>query len=149
MNTSLKNRLQTDTTVALKAGDKKRLETLRFITAAIKQFEVDNYPPSNPGEITEEEVVNILQKLAKRHRESIGAFDKAERFDLSQHEKEQLSVVEGYIPQQMATDKITGIVKKVIEEKGTDFGLVMKTVMQELKGKADGALVSQIVKTCL
>jgi len=145
---SLKERLKADMKEAMKAKDKVRLSTIRMINSLIKNAEIEKR-----GELTDEEIVQLLMKYAKQRRESIEMYEKGGRQDLVEKEKAELAIVESYLPEQMSEEEIREIVKKAIEEVGAesvkDMGKVMKVVMPKVKGRADGSLVNKIVKELL
>ena len=136
--------LQTDLKEAMKAKDVPRRDTLRMIMSAIKQVQIDQQK-----DLSAEDVIQVLQKEAKKQRESIEEYQKGGRDDLVPREKARLAVIEEYLPQQLSADEITAIVQEVIAESGAvstkDMGKVMGPVMQRVKGLADGKLVNQIV----
>ena len=136
--------LQTALKEAMKAKDVPRRDTLRMIMSAIKQVQIDQQK-----DLSAEDVIQVLQKEAKKQRESIEEYQKGGRDDLVPREKARLAVIEEYLPQQLSADEITAIVQEVIAESGAvsmkDMGKVMGPVMQRVKGLADGKLVNQIV----
>jgi uncharacterized protein YqeY len=113
--------------------------------SAIKQVEVDTQKELNAAD-----VVDVLQKEAKKRRESIEEYDKAGRADLVEQERAELTVIESFLPQSLSADEIAAIVREVIAQTGAtsarDMGKVMGPVMQRVKGVADGKLVNQIVR---
>ncbi len=144
----LKERLKADMKEAMKAKDKVKLSTIRMINSLIKNAEIEKR-----GELTDEEIIQLLMKYAKQRKESIEMYEKGGRQDLVEKEKAELAVVESYLPKQMSEDEIREIVKQTIEEVGAssikDMGKVMKAVMPKVKGRADGSVVNRIVKELL
>lgn len=146
--------LRNDLVSALKAGDSARVETLRFLLAAIKNFEIDKHPPSIGGEISDEEILSVISKQVKTHKESIEMFKKASRDDLVRKESAQLAILENYLPKQLTDFDIKDTVEKIKtklenEKRQVNFGLLMSETMKMLKGKAEGGLVAQVVKEVL
>ncbi len=145
---SLKERLKADMKEAMKAKDKVKLSTIRMINSLIKNAEIEKR-----GELTDEEIIQLLMKYAKQRKESIEMYEKGGRQDLVEKEKAELAVVESYLPKQMSEEEIREIVKQTIEEVGAssvkDMGKVMKAVMPKVKGRADGSVVNRIVKELL
>lgn len=143
---SIKEKVMSDLKEAMKSGDAFRRDTLRLITAAFKQSEVDSRK-----ELSEEDVLSILKKEAKRRQESIVDLEKAGR-DAGQ-EKNELILIESYLPAQMDKAQIEAIAREVIAETGAtsakDTGNVMKALMPRLGGQADGKVVSQVVRELL
>lgn len=130
---------------AMKNKDAPLRDTLRMIMSAIKQVQIDQQKDLSP-----EDVIQVLNKEAKKQRESIEEYRKGGREDLIPREETRLAVIETYLPQQMSADEITAIVQEVIAETGAasmkEMGKVMGPVMQRVKGLADGKLVNQIVR---
>ncbi len=144
----LKERLINDMKEAMKAKDKVKLSTIRMINSLIKNAEIEKR-----GELTDDEIVSLLMKYAKQRRESIQMYEQGGRQDLVEKEKEELAIVESYLPEQMSEDEIRKIVEEVIRETGAsspkDMGIVMKNVMPKVKGKAEGSVVNRIVRELL
>jgi len=145
---SVSEKISADYKEALKAGDKNRVSVLRMIKSSMKYKEIEKKAP-----LTDEEVQAILMSSVKRAKESIEQFSKAGREDLVSKEKEEMLVVQEYLPKQLGEDDVKKIVKDLIAEEGAsgakDTGKVMKSAMARLKGQADGKLVSKIVKELL
>ncbi|OGD86222.1 glutamyl-tRNA amidotransferase, partial [Candidatus Curtissbacteria bacterium RBG_13_35_7] len=122
--------------------------TLRLLISDVKNAEI-----AKGEELTDEETTEVVQKKAKKHKESIEAFKKAQRNELVDKEEAELRVIDKYLPKQMDKQEIEKVVDEVISESGVnsiyDMGKVMGQVMAKLKGKADGNLVSGIVKSKL
>ncbi len=144
----LKEKLLQDMKEAMKAKDKVRLSTIRMINSLIKNAEIEKR-----GELTDDEIVQLLMKYAKQRRESIEMYEKGGRQDLVEKEKAELAIVESYLPKQLSEEEIRDIVKQAIEETGAsspkDLGKVMKVVMPKVRGKADGSVVNRIVREML
>lgn len=146
---SLKDQLRTDTTDAMRSGDKEKRDTLRLLLAAIKQVEIDQ----KKDDLTDEEVLVVLNKQAKQRRESIADYTTAGREDLVSEEQAQLLLIESYLPAQMSRQEISEVAVNVISEVGAegpqDTGKVMGRLMPQVKGKADGRLVNEVVRELL
>lgn len=144
----LKKRLDDDLKKAAKAQDKVYLSTLRLVRAAIKNKEI-----SLKKELDDKEVIETISQLVKQRRDSIEQFKKGGRQDLVEKEEAELEILLSYLPRQLTRDEIKEKAFKVIKETGAksskDFGRVMKVLMEELKGSADGRTVSEVVKECL
>ena len=145
---SLQEKLATETKEAMKSVNKPRLSALRMMKAAVKNAEIDKRSP-----LDDNEVVQILHREAKRRRESIAEFRKANRQDMLAQEEVDLAVILEYLPQQMSREEILTITQKVIKETGApsprDKGKVMSKLMPQLKGKAEGQLVNEVVNELL
>jgi len=145
---SLTERLRADLNQAQKKGDKVRVSALRMMIANIHNAEI-----AKGGSLEEGDILAILSKQAKQHRESIEAFQKGQRSDLVDKEKAELSVVEEYLPQQMSREEIMTAARQVVDETGArgpgDKGKVMSKLMAQLKGKAQGSEVNSVVSEIL
>lgn len=145
----LKSQLMNDVKVAMKERDALRLETLRFLQSAVKNREIELRP--NP--ISNDEVLGVIKKLIKQRKESIDQFTQAGRSDLAEKETKELRFLEVYLPAQMGREQIEALVAKVITETGAssvkDMGKVMKEVLAQSGGAADGKVVSEVVKAKL
>ena len=143
---SLKQQILDDTKEAMKAKDMDKVNTLRFLQAAVKNKEIE----VRPNSLTDEDVVVVLRKSVKQRQDSIEQYVSAGRNDLADKEKYELSIIEGYLPKQMGADQIEAIVKEAIKEVGAtspkEMGLVMKAVQAKTQGAADNKIVSEIVK---
>ena len=147
---TLIDKISEDLKVAMKSGDKLRLETLRTIKAGFLEKQVEKRPN---GGISNEDEISVLISAAKKRKESIEIFRNAGRNDLADQEEKELGIIQEYLPKQLALEEIEEIVRNKINEIGVvgakDFGKVMPNVMKELKGKADGKLVQETVKKLL
>lgn len=142
----LLDQLQQDLTLAMKSRNSMRVGTLRFLISAVKKFQIDSYLPGSKDSLTDNDVMNIIKKQVKTHKESIEVFSKAGRQDLQKKEEDELQILLSYLPEQMTESDIREVVKRVVSQGSQNFGQVMGMVMKELKGKADGAQVKDIVK---
>jgi uncharacterized protein YqeY len=133
---------------AMRAKDAARLSAIRLILAAIKQKEVDERI-----ELSDAEVIGVIEKMIKQRRESIAQYEKASRNDLAQAEKFELGVLSSYLPQQLSDSDIAAEVSKAISESGAsgvkDMGKVMALLKTRLAGRADMGKVSALVKSRL
>lgn len=145
---TIKTRLTADMKAAMKSGEKSRLATIRMLISAIQQKEIDAR-----REISDDEAMTILTQQAKQRRESIAQYEAAGRDDLEAIERADLEIIETYLPQQLSAEEIEAIVAEIVAaEKATDLsqmGAVMKAARQRLAGRADMAVVSQIVRNHL
>ena len=168
---SLKEQLMQDLKEAIKSGDETRKATIRMLRSAISAAELDkraSYVNSQRAKgvdvgslaldeaqfaLTDEEVLAVLQKQAKQRRDSIAEFKKGGRDDLVAAEEAELAIIEAYLPRQMTRDEIVEVARKAAAELGVSdmsgMGPLMKHLMAELKGKADGRLVNQVVREIL
>ena len=145
---SLKEQITEDMKAAMRAKDSERLGTIRLLTAAMKQKEVDERV-----ELDDAMVIAIVDKLVKQRTDSIEAFTKAERQDLVDKEAAEMAVLQAYLPQRLSADEVATEVKAIVAELGAkgpgDMGKVMGAVKARLAGKADMGQVSAAVKAAL
>lgn len=147
----LKQQLQQDLKASMLARDAERTSTLRMIISAIGYYEIQK---GGAGyEASDEDVLAVIQKEANQHKDSIEQFTAAARTDLVDKEKGELSFLETYLPEQMAEKDVKKLVDEAISQTGAsspqDIGKVMGALMPKVKGKADGSLVSRLVKESL
>lgn len=143
--------LQDEMKVAMKARDQLRLDALRLIVSAIRYALVD-LPRGKAGSpnLSDEQMVEVMKKEAKKRREAIEAYKGAGRDESAEKEQYELSLIESYLPKMMSEDEVREKVKRLLSNGVTgNFGEVMKIVMKELKGQAEGGVVSKIVKELL
>ena len=145
---ALVDRLREDLNQALRKGDKTRLSVIRLLISNINNAQIAKGAPVDDGD-----VVAVMNKQARQHRESIDAFRKGNRPDLTAKEEAELAVLMEYLPQQMSRDEIVAVARKVIEEVGAsspgEKGKVMSKLMPQLKGKAPGAEINAVVTELL
>ena len=145
---SLKSNIIDDMKNAMRAKDKKQLGTIRLLTAAIKQIEVDERK-----ELSDADVVAIVVKMVKQRKDSTKQYQDADRHDLADQEIYEIGVLEKYLPAQLSESDIEDLIKKAIastDAKGMqDMGKVMGLLRPDLAGKADMGLVSQKIKALL
>ncbi|OGG13536.1 hypothetical protein A2875_05300 [Candidatus Gottesmanbacteria bacterium RIFCSPHIGHO2_01_FULL_46_14] len=141
--------LQTEVTQALKSGDRVRVETLRFLLSAIRNSAIAKYGNKGQEAMTDEDVLEVIKKQVKTHRESIEAFASAGRQELANTEKAQLAILESYLPKQVSDEDIKKILEPVVASGEKNFGLLMGQAMKAVKGQADGGRVSAILKQML
>ena len=145
MASAIRERLNADIKTAMKAGDKERLGTLRFMMAALKQQEIDTRI-----DLDDQAVTSILTKRASQHRDSIAQFEGAGREDLASKERAELAVVEEYLPSPLSAEEIETLILGAIAALGAssikDMGKVMNELRPHLTGRADMAAVSSSIK---
>lgn len=150
MSDSIYDRLQADMTAAMKAKDTDTLSTLRMLKAAILEAKTKKPKDSN---LTSDEEIEILQRYAKKRRETIEELKKVGRTDLVAAEEKEIAVTSRYLPQAISEDDLRGLVRDAIAQTGAsspkDMGKVIGAVMAQVKGRADGSTVSRLVKEAL
>jgi uncharacterized protein YqeY len=145
---SLKAKITDDMKVAMRAKDAPRLATVRLLLAAMKQKEVDERV-----ELTDADILAIIDKMIKQRRESITQFEKGARQDLADNEKFEIGILQGYMPQALSDTEIAAAVAEAVAASGAkamaDMGKVMAALKPKLAGRADMAKVSALVKAKL
>ena len=145
---SLKIRITEDMKAAMKAKDAQRLGTVRLLLSAMKQREVDERI-----ELADADILAILEKMLKQRRDSIAQYEAGGRQDLADVEKFEISVLSGYMPQQLSAEEVAAAVAEAITAAGAkgpqDMGKVMAVLKPKLAGKADIGAVSALVKAKL
>jgi uncharacterized protein len=146
---TLEEKIMNDLKEAMKAQDKAALRGIRAVKAAILLAKTDGSGQA----INEEKEIQILQKLVKQRRESLEIYEKENRAELAQVEREEISIIERYLPQQMSAEELTAALKEIIAETGAtsvkDLGKVMGVASKKFAGKADGKAISETVKQLL
>lgn len=141
-------RVDAEMITAAKAKDKIRLSALRMMKAALHNRQIDL-----KEKFTEKEALQVFSSLAKQRKDSIEQFRNGGRIDLAEKEEQELRVIQEFMPEQMSEEEILSVIEKAIEEAGAtsarDMGKVMKVLMPRLTGKADGKVVSDMVKAKL
>ena len=147
---TLFDQISEDIKAAMKARDKVRLETLRNIKKVF--LEAKTAPGANDT-LADADALKIISKLAKQGKETAATYTEAGRQDLAEEELAQVDVLEGYLPKQLSAEEIEAEVKRIIAEVGAtslkEMGKVMGTASKQLAGKADGRVISEVVKKLL
>ncbi|HEX8284462.1 MAG TPA: GatB/YqeY domain-containing protein [Pyrinomonadaceae bacterium] len=143
---SLKERITSDLTAAMKAKEVGRLSTLRMVKAAVQNREIEK-----GGELSDEELTKALQSLVKQRRDSVEQYEKAGREELAEKERAEIAVIEEYLPRAASAEEIERAVEEALAETGAssmkEMGAVMKAAQARLAGRnADGRAVSEAVK---
>lgn len=145
---TLKAQITEDMKTAMRAKDSARLGTIRLLQSAMKQREVDERI-----ELSDSDVIAIIEKMLKQRRDSIAAFESANRTDLADIEKFEVTVLQGYLPQQLTEDEIKNILDQVVADTGAegvkDMGKVMAAIKPLVAGKADMGKISGLIKARL
>lgn len=145
---SLKDRIQEDVKAAMRAGERERLVTLRLISAAIKQREVDERIT-----LDDAQVLSVLEKMVKQRRESIASFEAGGRTDLVAKESAELKLIQGYLPAQLSDTELEALIAEAIQATSAssvkDMGKVVAAVKAKAAGRADMAAVAARIKARL
>jgi uncharacterized protein YqeY len=162
---SLREKIQSDLSDAMRAKDEVRKSTLRMLIAAVRNAEIRTPPAGASDEqlaemaklpplvLDDAEVQSIIQKQLKQRRDSIDQFEKAKRDDLAAKERAEAAILEVYLPQQASVEEIEAAAKKVIAETGAsgarEMGKVMPVLTRQFAGRADGRLINETVRRLL
>ena len=148
---TLKEKITSDLKEAMKAGDTLRRDTLRLIDSAIKNSEIEK--KKREEGLSDEEVLEVLGRAVKQRQDSIRQFEAGGRPDLAENEKVELEIIVPYLPAQLSQAEIALVVDEIFAAAGqvtaADLGKIMGQAMARLKGKADGNVVREIVKSKL
>lgn len=133
---------------SVKGRDQFKVNTLRMVISAIKNREIESR-----GELDDQSIWSLLSTLVKQRREAADLYRKGGRDELAEKEENEITLLKNYLPEEMSEAEIVGIIRAVIDETGAsslgDMGRVMKEVMSKIAGRAEGRLVSDLVKKCL
>ena len=131
----LQARISEDTKLAMKARDKARVATLRMVNSEIKRIEVDER-----RELSDEDVLGILNRMLKQRRDSLNQFEQAERMDLADQERFEIGVIESFMPESLSEQELDALIARVVQEVGAttmkDMGQVMGLIKSEVTGRA-------------
>ena len=145
---SLKDQLTEDMKTAMKAKDQVTLSTIRMVTSAVKNKEIELI-----RKLSEEETAEVIAKAIKQRRDSIEQYRKGAREDLAAKEESEIAVLERYLPKQLTEAEVTALAREAIAAVGAtsakEMGKVMGQLMPKVKGKADGGVVNRVVKGLL
>jgi hypothetical protein len=143
-------KISKDLMASMKAKDAPRTRTLQGIKAAMLVLKTQE---GRKGEPTDDEYLKAMQKMAKQRKDSLEIFEKQGREDLAKKEREELNILEEYLPKQMGEGEIKAVLEKIIADTGasgpSDVGKVMPLAMKEMGGKADGKTISSVLRTLL
>lgn len=150
---TLKEQLESALKDAMRANDDVKKRTLRMVLAAIRLAEVDGAAVARGVKMDDAGVMGVLQKEVKSRQESIAEAERAQRPDLVRASQEEIAVLEGFLPKPFSVEELENLVREVISQVGAtgpkEMGLVMKTLMPRLQGRAAGDQVSQVVRRLL
>jgi len=146
---SIQDKIISDIKEAMKAKEQDKLRVLRSLKAKLMEKEISERK-GGEAKLSDDQAVEVLMKAAKQRKESIEQFEDGGRDDLAENEKNELKIIETYLPEMMSEDEVREVVKEKIDQLGAsgmqDMGKVMGPLMGQLKGKADGSIVSKVVK---
>ena len=150
MSESLRERINEELKMAMKAQDKRRMATLRLITAAFKDRDIQSRGTGRDDAPTEADLQAILAKMIKQRRESADVYDKGGRPELAAAEREEIAIIEEFLPRQLSEEEVAQAVAEVIAETGAeglkDMGRVMAALKEKYAGRMDMGAASRLVK---
>ena len=137
---------------AMKAGDARRVSTLRLVNSALKNADIEARGQGKPP-LTDEELLSLLQKMIKQRQESVELYDKGGRAELAAQEREEIAVISAYLPKQMSEDEVKAAISAAVAETGAagmkDMGKVIAALKAKYTGQMDFAKASALVKAAL
>lgn len=142
----LLDQIKTDVNDSLKKGDKTRVETLRFLLAAVRNEAIAKYQAAGEEKVTDADVLEVVKHQVKTHKESIEAFTKANRSELAAKEQAELAILETFLPKQISDEELKKLLEPVVVTGESNFGLLMKQAMAAVNGAADGGRVAAALK---
>ena len=148
MSQELISSIQEEVKISLKSGDKFKASTLRLIVSELKLEE-----KNKSSELTSEESVTIMARMIKQRKDSITQFESANRLELAQKEKDEIGIIQTFLPEQISDEDLSNLIEEIIKETGAesikDMGKVMGALKPRIVGKADPGIASSIVKKLL
>jgi uncharacterized protein len=153
--TMLLQKIQQDVNASLKAGNKDRVETLRFLLSAVRNAAINKYGADADKKLTDADITDVVKKQVKTHKESVEAFEKAGRQDLVDKEKIQLAILEEFAPKELSEEDLKKLLTPIVASGEPNFGILMKEAMIAVAGlpaqagKADGGRVASLLKQLL
>ena len=148
MSQELISSIQEEVKISLKSGDKFKDSTLRLIVSELKLEE-----KNKSSELTSEESVTIMARMIKQRKDSITQFESANRLELAQKEKDEIGIIQTFLPEQISDEDLSNLIEEIIKETGAesikDMGKVMGALKPRIVGKADPGIASSIVKKLL
>jgi uncharacterized protein YqeY len=150
MSSSIASRITDEMKTAMKAREALRVEVLRMLTAAIRNREIEKRTKGESDVLTDEEVIAVLSREAKKRKEAADVYIAGNRPELAAKEHDEVKIIEEFLPVMMSEEEVAPYVVKAIADTGAssvkEMGKVMAAVMKELKGKADGSVIGKIAK---
>ena len=138
---TLSERLESDYKTAMKAGERRRIDTLRLVKAAMQRVAIEQ----RKDMLDDKDVIRVLANQAKQRRETWESAKQGGRADIAAQSQEELAILEAYLPQQLAPEAVKQLIEEAVASVGMNQGQVMKYVMGKAAGAADGKMVSQLV----
>lgn len=138
---------------AMKSGDKRRVSTLRLVNSAIKDRDIQNRTSGPDAGVTDAQIVEVLAKMVKQRQESLEIYEKAGRDELATQEREEIQIIQGYMPKQLSDEEVKSVIAAVIKDVGAatvkDMGKVMGALKAKYSGQMDFAKAGAVIKGLL
>ncbi|WP_119389610.1 GatB/YqeY domain-containing protein [Taklimakanibacter lacteus] len=138
---------------AMKSGDKRRVSTLRLVNSAIKDRDIQNRTQGPDAGVTDAQIIELLAKMVKQRQESLEIYEKAGRDELATQEREEIAIIQGYMPKQLSDAEVKSVIAAVIKETGAtsvkDMGKVMGALKARYSGQIDFAKTGAVIKGLL
>lgn len=145
---SLKEKILADLKEAMKAGEGEKRDTLRLLSSAIKNEEISKI--KREGGLEDSEAIEVIARMIKQRKDSIEQYEKGGRADLAEKEKKEIAILSAYLPEQLSEEEVKKTILEILnsldESKKGNFGLAMQEAMKQLKGRADGKLVKEMLE---
>ena len=138
---------------AMKSGDKRRVSTLRLVNSAIKDRDIQNRTSGPDAGVSDAQIVEVLAKMVKQRQESLEIYEKAGRDELATQEREEIQIIQGYMPKQLSDEEVKSVIAAVIKDVGAtsvkDMGKVMGALKAKYSGQMDFAKAGAVIKGVL
>jgi uncharacterized protein YqeY len=149
----LRDRISHELKLAMKAGDKRRVSTLRLVGAAIKDRDIQNRTAGPDSGVGDAQIVEVLAKMVKQRQESLEIYEKAGRAELAQQEREEIAIIQAFMPEQLSDDEVKSVIAAVIKDVGAsslkDMGKVMGALKSRYSGQMDLGKAGAVVKALI
>ena len=149
----LRDEISTSLKEAMKAGDKRRVSTLRLVNAAIKDKDIASRTAGPDAGVGDTQLIELLAKMVKQRQESLEIYEKAGRSELASQEREEIEIIQGFMPKQLSDEEVRSVIGAIIQETGAtsvkDMGKVMAALKAEYSGQMDFAKAGATVKAML
>jgi uncharacterized protein YqeY len=149
----LRDEINTSLKEAMKSGDKRRVSTLRLVNSAIKDRDILNRTAGPDAGVTDPQIVEVLAKMVKQRQESLEIYEKAGRDELAIQEREEIAIIQSYMPKQLSDEEVKSVIAAVIKETGAtsvkDMGKVMGALKAKYSGQIDFAKAGAVIKGML
>jgi uncharacterized protein YqeY len=153
MSDGLRTKISDELKTAMKAGDKFRVSTLRLVSAAIKDRDIQNRTAGPDSGVNDAQIVEVMAKMVKQRQESVAMYEQGGRPELAQQERSEIDIIQSFMPKQLSEAEVKSVVAAVIQETGAqsikDMGKVMAALKAKYTGQMDMAKAGAVVKSLL